>query len=107
MGAAPNPRTHPPKAKVMGRPLPAAQQQGEGCEDLHASCEGWKVAGECERNPSFMKLSCRRSCRLCPASLSAHRLSTLLLTVSVSSPTNVPVSRASWSSTLLVVALAL
>lgn len=70
--AAPNPRTHPPKAKVVERPLPAAQQQGEGCEDLHASCGGWTVAGECERNPSFMKLSCRRSCRLCPASLSAH-----------------------------------
>ena len=71
--AAPNPRTHPPKAKVVERPPSAAQQQGEGCEDLHTSCGGWTVAGECERNPSFMKLSCRRSCRLCPtAPLSAH-----------------------------------
>jgi len=70
--AAPNPRTHPPKAEVAGRPLSAAQQQGEGCEDLHTSCGAWMAAGECERNPSFMKLSCRRSCRLCPASLSAH-----------------------------------
>ena len=68
--AAQNPRTRPP-TKVDERPPSAAQ--GEGCEDLHASCGGWMVAGECERNPSFMKLSCRRSCRLCPAaSLSAH-----------------------------------
>ena len=63
--AAPNPRTHPPKAEVAGRPLSAAQQQGEGCEDLHTSCGAWMAAGECERNPSFMKLSCRRSCRAC------------------------------------------
>ena len=68
--AAPNPRTRPP-TKADDRPPSAAQ--GEGCEDLHASCGGWMVAGECERNPSFMKVSCRRSCRLCPASsLSAH-----------------------------------
>lgn len=68
--AAPNPRTRPP-TQVDERPPSAAQ--GKGCEDLHASCGGWMVAGECERNPSFMKLSCRRSCRLCQAaSLSAH-----------------------------------
>merc|ERR1712195_135013 len=38
---------------------------------------------------------------------SARRLLTLLSTACVSSPTNVPVSRGSWSSTLLVVVPAL
>jgi hypothetical protein len=53
--------------KPVERPLSAAQQQqGSGsCEDTHTRCEAWSLAGECEKNPSFMHRSCRSSCGLC------------------------------------------
>ena len=54
------------ESPAVERPLSAALLQHDGCEDPHTRCEAWRQAGECEKNPAFMKLGCRRSCRLCP-----------------------------------------
>jgi hypothetical protein len=35
------------------------------CMDNDAACVAWQRAGECERNPDFMHLTCRMSCGIC------------------------------------------
>ena len=38
----------------------------EPCEDKEeAACPGWATSGECEKNPGFMRGTCRLSCGLC------------------------------------------
>jgi len=37
----------------------------EACTDNDKSCKAWSKLGECTKNPSFMKDTCRRSCKLC------------------------------------------
>ena len=36
-----------------------------GCSDDSEHCGHWARTGECERNPAYMKLSCRLACKLC------------------------------------------
>ncbi len=38
--------------------------QGEANEDEVAECSGWAEAGECTKNPNYMKANCAASCRL-------------------------------------------
>jgi prolyl 4-hydroxylase len=51
-------------------PIPAAPLP-EICADNHSECDGWAAAGECDRNPKFMKGddsslgACRLSCKEC------------------------------------------
>lgn len=40
-------------------------ETGGSCSDSNADCATWAAAGECSRNPSFMNLSCRKSCNKC------------------------------------------
>lgn len=35
------------------------------CANNHENCEMWEGWGECDHNPRFMKVHCRKSCRLC------------------------------------------
>jgi len=35
------------------------------CRDSNSMCERWAAAGECDRNPGYMRLSCKRSCGVC------------------------------------------
>ena len=35
------------------------------CIDEHENCKGWAKVGECEANPKYMLVSCRRSCNVC------------------------------------------
>jgi len=35
------------------------------CEDGHSSCPTWSQAGECQKNPRYMKMRCMRSCGMC------------------------------------------
>jgi len=35
------------------------------CFDDHVKCHAWASRGECESNPSYMKVSCRLSCGVC------------------------------------------
>ena len=40
------------------------------CVDFHSSCEMWAKAGECTKNPGFMKdddSQCRKACGACKA----------------------------------------
>ena len=38
--------------------------QGEANEDQVEECSGWAAAGECTKNPNYMKANCAASCRL-------------------------------------------
>ena len=35
------------------------------CRDNDYRCSSWARIGECQRNPRYMRLNCKRSCRLC------------------------------------------
>ena len=35
------------------------------CIDEHENCKGWAKVGECDSNPKYMLVSCRRSCNVC------------------------------------------
>ena len=43
----------------------AMPPEEKGCDDETGACSVWAKGGECEKNPSYMKSSCRRSCGLC------------------------------------------
>lgn len=36
-----------------------------GCEDLHRNCVFWESIGECTKNPKYMLLHCKKSCKAC------------------------------------------
>nr|BBB02487.1 astacin metalloprotease [Patiria pectinifera] len=40
---------------------------GGDCTDNNVNCQYWASVGECQRNPNYMTVNCRRSCRLCGA----------------------------------------
>ena len=35
------------------------------CRDNDYRCSSWARIGECQRNPRYMRLNCKRSCGLC------------------------------------------
>ncbi|MEW5303088.1 MAG: hypothetical protein WDW38_001412 [Sanguina aurantia] len=35
------------------------------CSDDNDQCQEWSFFGECEKNPSFMNVTCRKACALC------------------------------------------
>jgi prolyl 4-hydroxylase len=51
--------------KVLTAARTAVSNEG-GCGDKEEQCAEWAYFGECEKNPGFMAVSCRRSCKLCP-----------------------------------------
>ena len=40
-------------------------EDGKSCTDSQPDCTPWAQQGECDNNPSFMSLSCRKACGLC------------------------------------------
>jgi len=36
------------------------------CQDESSECAGWAESGECERNPAYMHVSCKKACGKCP-----------------------------------------
>jgi len=36
------------------------------CYDDHVTCPQWASSGECDKNPNYMLVSCRKSCNNCP-----------------------------------------
>ncbi|XP_033642569.1 high choriolytic enzyme 1-like [Asterias rubens] len=38
------------------------------CVDNNVNCGYWARVGECQRNPNYMNVNCRRSCRICTSS---------------------------------------
>ncbi|XP_063600701.1 zinc metalloproteinase nas-4-like [Penaeus indicus] len=45
--------------------VPVTTVAPDTCEDGNKYCETWAAAGECERNPTWMTVSCRKSCKEC------------------------------------------
>ena len=43
---------------------PTAPQAGD-CLDANEKCMEWAYFGECDKNPKYMHVSCRKACRLC------------------------------------------
>eukprot|EP00545_Synedropsis_sp_CCMP1620_P005313 CAMPEP_0119004118 /NCGR_PEP_ID=MMETSP1176-20130426/962_1 /TAXON_ID=265551 /ORGANISM="Synedropsis recta cf, Strain CCMP1620" /LENGTH=445 /DNA_ID=CAMNT_0006955793 /DNA_START=11 /DNA_END=1348 /DNA_ORIENTATION=+ len=37
----------------------------DNCKNKHESCAFWKVIGECEENPQYMKMDCSAICQTC------------------------------------------
>ena len=35
------------------------------CEDNNIRCPEWSRRGECEKNPGYMLVDCRKSCKVC------------------------------------------
>lgn len=42
---------------------------GEACVDENANCADWAARGECEANRPYMRLSCAKTCAMCPEPL--------------------------------------
>merc|ERR1719189_2681555 len=36
-----------------------------GCSDENQNCESWAASGQCEANPNYMLVNCRKSCGVC------------------------------------------
>lgn len=50
-----------------------AAEPGLPCKDDNELCEQWASRGECERNPTYMTVSCRAACSSCSKSLKAPK----------------------------------
>lgn len=37
----------------------------DACKDDHKHCKFWADSGECDANPRYMKVSCKKSCNVC------------------------------------------
>ena len=51
--------------KLCTAPPGAPKVRREGCSDTNSNCATWASIGECDTNPSFMKVQCPLTCRLC------------------------------------------
>lgn len=40
----------------------------DGCVDSDPQCSAWAARGECDRNPSYMKVNCKKACNVCSGS---------------------------------------
>ncbi|XP_060079105.1 cysteine-rich secretory protein 3-like [Ylistrum balloti] len=37
----------------------------DSCEDDNSMCKTWKAMGECNKNPNYMRVNCRKACGVC------------------------------------------
>lgn len=58
----PAPQTPPPPTNP---PTKAPTQSPGKCVDNHNRCSYWASIGECNKNPRYMKVNCKKSCRVC------------------------------------------
>lgn len=42
------------------------------CKNEHENCASWAAAGECEKNPGFMSMTCAKACSTCPKPVDPH-----------------------------------
>ncbi len=60
--------------------MPKAVAKGD-CDDSHDQCPEWAYFGECEKNPGFMNVTCKKSCKVCVhGGGSAEKAATLSVT---------------------------
>jgi hypothetical protein len=36
-----------------------------GCQDKDSDCESWAKAGECTANEPYMRVYCKKACKMC------------------------------------------
>lgn len=72
-GRISSPSSSPPPSNT------AAKAAAGKCTDLSPSCVGWAKAGECEKNPGYMKESCSLSCNSCGEVYIAKPLTSVML----------------------------
>lgn len=53
------------KPKAEMQPPTPKEPRDPNCVDSDDNCAAWAKGGECDRNPEFMKASCRASCHVC------------------------------------------
>lgn len=53
------------KAGSKSRTAAEATKRADMCADKAEACSSWADAGECDRNPAYMRANCPLSCRLC------------------------------------------
>eukprot|EP00794_Sanderia_malayensis_P015044 gene15044-16597_t len=41
---------------------------GGSCVDNHGDCAAWASSGECQKNPDWMLVNCKKSCNACSSS---------------------------------------
>ena len=46
-----------------------ATEQTDGCTNDHEDCDYWASSGECDNNPGYMEVSCKKACNICSTSL--------------------------------------
>ncbi|KAG7153504.1 tyrosinase-like protein tyr-3-like 2 [Homarus americanus] len=44
---------------------PITRPQPETCADNNKYCDTWEKIGECKKNPTWMHVNCKKSCRQC------------------------------------------
>ena len=44
------------------------------CDDYDKGCDEWSATGECEKNPTFMLIHCKKSCKVCTPGISSDEL---------------------------------
>jgi len=52
----------PPLQQQHSMPPP---EDDSACTDADSHCQAWAIAGECEKNPQFMHVHCKRACGRC------------------------------------------
>merc|ERR1712232_206968 len=58
---SPSPGPGPPQPTPSPPPSPPAS-----CDDKNSNCGDWAGSGECQKNPAYMNLNCKKSCGQCP-----------------------------------------
>lgn len=53
------------RAAVVGHADAVVNDEDEACIDGNADCATWARAGECEKNPTYMRANCAVSCGTC------------------------------------------
>eukprot|EP00039_Didymoeca_costata_P004091 m.71279 g.71279 ORF g.71279 m.71279 type:complete len:322 (-) comp12230_c0_seq4:86-1051(-) len=43
----------------------AFQKTASGCSNANQHCEGWAATGECDKNPGYMLVYCKKACKVC------------------------------------------
>ncbi|CAL4061469.1 unnamed protein product, partial [Meganyctiphanes norvegica] len=51
-----------------------ASKGGGSCSDSNPGCPGWAGNGECQKNPSYMKNNCKKSCNNCPSGSTGNEI---------------------------------
>ena len=48
---------------------PLTSNESDNCSDIEMDCQAWASAGECEKNPKYLYVHCKKSCNQCTSSL--------------------------------------